>query len=83
MQAIGLGGATDARIWRRARLDRAVLMTKDQDFVALAKLSRQPAPVIWVRLGNATNRALWAALRPMLADIVDAIDAGERVVEVR
>lgn len=79
---IGLGGADDARIWSYAVEHRAVLITKDGDFVALARRSRTGPQVVWVRLGNVTNRALWSALQRVLSEIVDALNSGDRVIEL-
>ena len=41
-----------------------------------------PVPVVWIRIGNVTTRVLWERLSPVLADILDAIDGGESVVEI-
>ena len=79
---IGLGVKTDGDIWRYAAHTGATLVTKDQDFVALA--TREPAgpQVIWIRLGNISNNALWRAIEPQLDEIIQALSAGERIVEV-
>jgi predicted nuclease of predicted toxin-antitoxin system len=76
------GVATDAEIWAYAIEAGAVIVTKDEDFAALARDDPSGAPVIWIRLGNVTNRALWAALEPLLAEIVEALEAGERLIEI-
>jgi hypothetical protein len=39
--------------------------------------------LIWVHLGNCRNLALLAAFERLLDDLVAAIDAGQRIVEVR
>jgi predicted nuclease of predicted toxin-antitoxin system len=79
---IGLGPAEDSDIWAYAIEHRAVLITKDGDFAALARRSPAGPQVVWIRLGNVTNRALWSALRHALAEIVDALGSGDRVIEV-
>jgi predicted nuclease of predicted toxin-antitoxin system len=58
------------------------LVTKDEDFVALA--GREPAgpQVVWIRIGNISNDALQLALDPMLDEIVRSLNAAERIVEV-
>ena len=38
--------------------------------------------IVWIRLGNISNSALWRALDPLLDEIVRALSAGERIVEV-
>ncbi|MDP3257136.1 MAG: DUF5615 family PIN-like protein [Bosea sp. (in: a-proteobacteria)] len=80
---IGLGGASDRAIWRRARETADALITKDVDFVLLARTDSSGPAVVWIRIGNVTNAALWRALEPALPDIVAALRAGERIVEIR
>lgn len=77
---IGLGGAPDARIRAHASRTGAVLITKDEDFAAAGKARK--FAVLWIRLGNTTNKALWAALEPNLPEIVAAIERGERLIEI-
>ncbi len=80
---IGLGGASDRAIWRRAREMADALITKDMDFVQLARVDGAGPAVVWIRIGNVTNAALWRALEPALPDIVAALRTGERIVEIR
>jgi predicted nuclease of predicted toxin-antitoxin system len=79
---IGLGVAHDARIWAYAVEHRAVLISKDGDFAALARRSTKGPQVIWIRCGNVTNRALWSALQGALNEIVEALNSGDRVIEL-
>jgi hypothetical protein len=37
---------------------------------------------VWVRLGNIANNALWKATDPRFDEIIRALNAGEKVVEV-
>jgi predicted nuclease of predicted toxin-antitoxin system len=77
-----LGVAADGDIWRRAIRTGATLITKDEDFSTLA--GRDPAgpQVVWIRIGNISNDALWRAIDPQLDEIIRALNAGERIVEV-
>jgi predicted nuclease of predicted toxin-antitoxin system len=79
---IGLRVATDDEIWRHAAGTGATLVTKDEDFVALADREPVGPQVVWVRLGNISNDALWQAINPQLDEIVQALNAGEKIVEV-
>jgi predicted nuclease of predicted toxin-antitoxin system len=79
---IGLDVASDLEIWRFARDRGAILVTKDSDFVSLVDQDPTGPPVLWIRLGNTTNRALWQALAPLLSDIIAALERGERLVEI-
>jgi predicted nuclease of predicted toxin-antitoxin system len=79
---IGLGAASDSIIWRHAIRTRATLLTKDEDFVALARENPSGPHVVWVRIGNISNNALWRTLDPRLDEIVQSLKAGERIIEV-
>ena len=79
---IGLGPATDRSIWDYVSREGAVLITKDEDFVALANRSESGPQVVWIRIGNISNAALWRVLSVVLDEIVQSLEAGERVVEV-
>ena len=83
VNALGLGAESDAAIWRYAIEARAVLVTKDEDFVTLARGSATTPGLVWIRIGNATNRALVLALAPVLDQIVAALADGEKIIEVR
>lgn len=79
---VGLGAATDKAIWQYAVRTRATLLTKDEDFVALAGKELIGPQVVWLRIGNISNDALWRVLDPLLEEIVQSLKAGERIVEV-
>jgi predicted nuclease of predicted toxin-antitoxin system len=72
----------DRTIFEFARAQRCVIVTKDEDFAALATLAGGPPPVVWLRLGNATNTALRNWLAPRLPDILQRLAAGETLIEV-
>ena len=79
---VKLGVASDTAIWRHAARTGATLLTKDEDFVALANGDPSGPQVVWIRIGNISNDALWRAIDPQLDEIIEALDAGERIVEV-
>ncbi len=72
----------DRAIFEFARRHGYIIMTKDEDFAALATLGEKPAAVVWVRFGNATNAMLRNWLAPLLPDIVQRLTAGETLIEV-
>jgi predicted nuclease of predicted toxin-antitoxin system len=78
---IGMIAASDAEIAARAEADGAVLVSKDEDFVTLRLPDR--FAFLWLRCGNASNRALvaWLALR--WREIEALMLSGERFVEAR
>ena len=79
---IGMGVASDDAIWRHADRTGASLITKDEDFAALAAREPNGPQVVWLRVGNISNDALWRAIDPRLDEIVEALSDGERVVEI-
>jgi len=78
---LGLLAATDQQIWDEAISRSAVLVTKDRDF-ALRRAARNDGPLIlWVRVGNTSNRKLIELALRALPAIIDAIERDEAVIE--
>ena len=62
---LGLAEADDRIIWQYARANGLTIITKDEDFQALAiRQGSIPPQVVWVRLGNCRKVALLEAFRP-------------------
>jgi predicted nuclease of predicted toxin-antitoxin system len=78
----GLESAPDTAIWRYALKARAVLITNDEDFVILRTLERDGPAIVWLRTGNTTKRVLLARMAATLPAIVQALEHGERLIEV-
>jgi predicted nuclease of predicted toxin-antitoxin system len=73
--------ASDPEIVRLAIAERRILITKDGDF---ALLDAQPGlRVVWLRVGNVTNRALIEWLEARWNDVEVALEAGEVSIEVQ
>ena len=83
LSAIGLGEATDVEIWVYASRESAAIVTKDEDFAKMSQRDPSGPAVVWIRIGNTTNRALWHALQPLLPELLDGLVAGERLIEIR
>ncbi len=79
---IGLTGATDRVIWEIVRMQGAVMVTKDADFINLQRQLPGPA-VVWLTLGNCSKVTLLTAMEKGLPELLSALDAGEILVEVR
>ena len=81
---LGLDEAPDAEIWRRAKDERLIIVTKDDDFRLLSdRLERIPPQVVWVRIGNCRKQALISAFESVLPLLQAALENGERIVEIR
>ena len=74
--------ARDADIWKHASAIGAVLITKDEDFVTMRAFNADGPPIVWVRLGNTTNKALLAHFVSTLPLIVAALERGETIVVI-
>jgi predicted nuclease of predicted toxin-antitoxin system len=75
--------AEDDAIWQRALANGAVIITKDEDFPIRASASRSAPCIVWLRIGNASRRALLAWLEPRLPAIEIRVEQGEKLIEVR
>nr|VFJ62880.1 MAG: hypothetical protein BECKDK2373B_GA0170837_111711 [Candidatus Kentron sp. DK] len=62
MALLGLALASDAAIWRFARKNDFVIVTKDADFAEMSLIQGSPPKVIWTRLGNVGNEDILSAL---------------------
>ena len=80
---IGLERVKDEPIWEYARNDKAVIITKDEDFADRWLLSDQPTALIWIRRGNCSNRALLGWLEPLWPEALTRLEQGEQLIELR
>jgi predicted nuclease of predicted toxin-antitoxin system len=79
----GLRDSDDGSIWNFARAGEWTVVTKDEDFVARCIGNPVAPPVVWLRIGNCTNRVLFAWLRPLLPEMKSRLEQGEKLIEVR
>jgi predicted nuclease of predicted toxin-antitoxin system len=77
-----LATAPDDVIWQRAHETSAVIVTKDEDFSVRVQLSKTGPSVVWIRLGNIRTKALLDQCVTHWPSVVDAIERGERLVEM-
>lgn len=80
---VGLEHASDREIWRYSCAEGCVVISKDEDFLYLATAPEAQARLIWVRTGNCRRADLLAAVERVWPRIQVALDAGERVIELR
>ena len=80
---LGLDEASDSVIWKYAGENRCVIVTKDEDFFSLSLQGAMETQVVWVRLGNCRTPALLAAFENALPKLIQALQQGGRVVELR
>ena len=80
---LGLQAADDPVIWERARIEKTIILSKDEDFVHHWLLSAEPVQLVWIRKGNCSNQALLAWLGQLWPDTVKRLEQGERFIELR
>jgi len=80
---VGLAKASDREIWQYATSCGFVLISKDEDFLYLAGSEKERAPLVWIRIGNCRKREMLEVIDRAWDRISEALQAGERVVEVR
>jgi predicted nuclease of predicted toxin-antitoxin system len=73
--------ATDEQIWDEAISRSAVLVTKDRDFPIRRAASNDGPAILWVRVGNISNRKLIELALQALPAIIEAIGRNETVIE--
>lgn len=84
VQDVGLEAADDRTIWQYAKERGLTIITKDEDFQALANRQGSiPPQVVWVRLGNCRKVVLLEAFSRILPALRDSLAAGDAVVEIR
>ena len=79
----GLAQASDREIWSFAAAENLVLISKDEDFLHLAKRTGAAVQLVWVRLGNCRNAALIEAFGNAWPRVLKSMESGERVIELR
>lgn len=79
----GLESASDAVVWAHARSGDFVIVSKDDDFIALSNLDPHPPRLIKLSLGNCSNTQVLDALLQQQALIESAFaDPSISVVEL-
>ena len=79
---VGLVDAADGPIWNYAVANAAVVVTKDEDFPTRKAAGKGGPAVVWLRVGNCSNRALMQWLAPLWPAIVERLAQGEGLIEV-
>lgn len=83
VEEMNLRDAEDTPIWRYALEHQTILITNDEDFAERARQTNNAPVIVWLRIGNASNRALQRWFMPQLPQILEWIEQGVRVLEIR
>lgn len=79
---IGLARSDDSLIWDYAVSNAAIIVTKDEDFAARIQIYSKGPAVVWLRIGNCSNRALLQWFAPLLPHILNSLQQGEKLIEI-
>ena len=82
VEDIGLREAGDQAIWTHALLTSAIIVTKDEDFAERSTREATSSVIVWLRVGNTTNRILLKWIEPRLSGIVLLAAQSNRLIEV-
>ena len=82
LRDIQLRDAQDTEIFELAQAEKAVIMTKDSDFIDLVCRLGSPPQILWLTCGNVTNRNLRQLLTATLPDAIERLRQGEAIVEI-
>lgn len=82
---IDLTSAADSEVWNEALRRDAVIISKDEDFILIGRSRPDAAApaLVWIRMGNCSRKALLAAFLPVLPTVLELLEAGEKIVEIR
>jgi predicted nuclease of predicted toxin-antitoxin system len=83
LEDVGLRHAKDGDIWNFSVQNQCVLLTKDEDFVDRFRRRGIGPVIVWLRIGNSSNRVLLAWLLPLLPTVLARIEAGDTLIDVR
>ena len=71
LDLLGLGTADDSVVWKYAKDNNFVVVTKDADFADLSVLRGFPPKVVWIRRGNCSTDTIEDILRNHNSEIED------------
>ncbi len=80
---IDLRHASDREVLGWAFAEGCILITKDRDFAPTPLNAPPVIQIVWVRIGNCSNRLLFERFDACWADIEAFLEEGHAVVEMR
>jgi predicted nuclease of predicted toxin-antitoxin system len=82
LRDLGLRDAQDQDIFKSAREAKAVVMSKDADFISLLEQHGAPPQILWVTCGNTSNAHLKKVLKISMPQAIEMLNNGEILVEI-
>lgn len=65
------------------RCKMRIVVSKDEDFALLKAANPEGPKVIWIRIGNAIRRVLLARLEAAWPSVIEMLNEGHELIEVR
>lgn len=82
VRELGLRDAKDIEIFRAARQEGIVVLSKDGDFPHLLSQHGPPPKVLWLTCGNTSNARLQEILAHSLTKALALLEEGEDLVQI-
>lgn len=82
VRELELRDATDNEIFERAYEEEAIVITKDSDFVHLAEQKEFSPSILWLTMGNTSNKVLKTHFNETFETVVEWFKEGEKLVEM-
>lgn len=79
---VGLANSEDSEIWSRALANGEIIVTRDEDFGERSARVPTCPTILWLRIGNSTNKALIAWIEPRWNDICLLLELDQTLIEV-
>jgi predicted nuclease of predicted toxin-antitoxin system len=80
---LGLAQSKDDPVWRYAAQHGAAIVTKDEDFAEWVRRGRPGPAVVWLRIRNSSTPALLKWFEPLLPLVLQKLQQGEKLIELR
>ncbi len=82
MRSLDLRDADDEVIFQKAKEQKAIIMSKDADFVTLLERFGPPPQILWITAGNTSNVQMRKILEKHFATIIEMLNNGEPLIEI-
>ena len=79
---LGLAAVADLVLFDYARLEAAVVLTKDSDFAELLHRLGAPPQIVWITCGNVSNQHLRSLFNATFKKVLQLLQDGESLVEI-
>ena len=74
--------ADDYTVFNAAKVNKAVILTKDKDFLYFQQQLGAPPSIIWLTCGNTSNNRLKGILEKSLSNAIQLIESGDVFIEI-